>query len=545
VGGLVGRLNNTSGENAAFQNSFAAFKMTGDTEVGGLLGSASNLHTFSGVYWDSELSGVYVASGVGSTTSAIARNTSEMMTKSTFWMFDFDSLWKIADGFNYPSLRAHVISGIELTAPLYVQGYPAAGVNRLAWHISVMADLYIVLRATTNNYSHAEAIAISFSNTHDDFMVSPNETYYYWIVAADIAENTSNPVGPASVTTTGLLSPPTLGSGTIKAVAGNWEYFDFSLGAASTSYTDGAFVGDVRGTSNEGVNFGNENAPNIEGRRIHFVGYGSLADVRHVPFRVDAQPWRNVSWELGYLPLQVGQVWAVFTSEKNYTVMEVSQVPDEHGSEFSFNYMYLGGGSPAFVNMGGTPKAVVYVSGDSQAGDQESDLAEPFVVRILDENGDGLPGVIVEFKLVDSPSGEIHWGAIQRTRVISDANGFAASTLKTGNQNGVYTTWAYTSHIPDAVEFIAFVGALSTDVDINRPEQIQLAQNYPNPFNPTTKIRYELPIGSDVSLKVYDMLGREVATLVSGIQASGSHEVNLDASSLSSGMYLYKLEAAG
>lgn len=68
-----------------------------------------------------------------------------------------------------------------------------------------------------------------------------------------------------------------------------------------------------------------------------------------------------------------------------------------------------------------------------------------------------------------------------------------------------------------------------------------LEQNYPNPFNPTTVISYELPTGGKVSLKVYDMLGREVQTLVTERQDAGSHSVTFDGTRFPSGIYLYKL----
>jgi hypothetical protein len=75
------------------------------------------------------------------------------------------------------------------------------------------------------------------------------------------------------------------------------------------------------------------------------------------------------------------------------------------------------------------------------------------------------------------------------------------------------------------------------------PEEFALLQNYPNPFNPATVIRYDLPAGSFVTLKVYDILGREVTTLVNTQQSAGSHSIRFDASSLPSGMYLYQLRA--
>ena len=94
-----------------------------------------------------------------------------------------------------------------------------------------------------------------------------------------------------------------------------------------------------------------------------------------------------------------------------------------------------------------------------------------------------------------------------------------------------------------------------TDVDnentLTTTEYYSLEQNYPNPFNPSTKIKYTIPsvIASEtkqtqmVSLKVYDVLGNEVATLVNEEKPAGNYEVQFDASGLASEIYFYKLRA--
>ncbi|MDP4197632.1 MAG: T9SS type A sorting domain-containing protein, partial [Bacteroidota bacterium] len=71
----------------------------------------------------------------------------------------------------------------------------------------------------------------------------------------------------------------------------------------------------------------------------------------------------------------------------------------------------------------------------------------------------------------------------------------------------------------------------------------QLMQNFPNPFNPVTTISYSIPEDANVRLKVYDILGKEVKTLVNRNETAGIHKVNFNASSLPSGLYIYRIEA--
>jgi hypothetical protein len=75
------------------------------------------------------------------------------------------------------------------------------------------------------------------------------------------------------------------------------------------------------------------------------------------------------------------------------------------------------------------------------------------------------------------------------------------------------------------------------------PDNYYLSQNYPNPFNPTTNIYYQISNNSFVSLKIYNITGEEISTLVNQKQEAGSYQVTFDGSSLASGIYFYKIKA--
>jgi hypothetical protein len=98
--------------------------------------------------------------------------------------------------------------------------------------------------------------------------------------------------------------------------------------------------------------------------------------------------------------------------------------------------------------------------------------------------------------------------------------------------------------IDDTLSLINQVTGIGDDQgSLLSPNSYNLAQNYPNPFNPITTIQYSIPQRSSVTLKVYDILGKEVAALVNEEKDRGVHSVNFDASGLASGLYLYRLQA--
>ena len=123
------------------------------------------------------------------------------------------------------------------------------------------------------------------------------------------------------------------------------------------------------------------------------------------------------------------------------------------------------------------------------------------------------------------PMGDLRWWPDQYSQWKAQAS----------DEHNRINTWLETGKDPNAVGVREVKGAA--------PSEYKLNQNYPNPFNPTTKIEYSVPKSGYISLKVYDLLGQEVATIFSGNQKAGNYVATFDGSDLASGVYLYKLES--
>ena len=84
---------------------------------------------------------------------------------------------------------------------------------------------------------------------------------------------------------------------------------------------------------------------------------------------------------------------------------------------------------------------------------------------------------------------------------------------------------------------------VSNEIETDTPNLFSLNQNYPNPFNPSSTINFGIPVASEVTLEVYNILGQKVKTLLNEQKSAGFHTVTFDATNLSSGMYIYRIQA--
>lgn len=129
-----------------------------------------------------------------------------------------------------------------------------------------------------------------------------------------------------------------------------------------------------------------------------------------------------------------------------------------------------------------------------------------------------------------TPSLASHWAT--KILLLPVGTNKVRFVAKSGYGNNVYIDNITSGPMTGAQNQLTFI-----------PDRFELQQNYPNPFNPVTKINFSLPAQTQVTMKVYDVLGKEVATLINEVKPAGMHDVSFNASNLSSGIYFYKIEA--
>jgi hypothetical protein len=194
----------------------------------------------------------------------------------------------------------------------------------------------------------------------------------------------------------------------------------------------------------------------------------------------------------------------------------------------------------AWQNSGGTPLPVELTSFTASVVDNSVKLAWQTATEVNNY------GFQVQR---NTPLSSPLEGGMSETRGVWDDIGFVQGS---GNSNSP-KSYSYTDTPTGCNTFkyrlkqIDFDGAYEysdgVEVTLDAITEYSLEQNYPNPFNPTTTIKYQVPEAGNVTLKIYDTLGREVKTLVNETQSSGVYSVEFNASQLASGIYIYKLQS--
>ena len=143
-------------------------------------------------------------------------------------------------------------------------------------------------------------------------------------------------------------------------------------------------------------------------------------------------------------------------------------------------------------------------------------------------------------------------GKSEQGKVYTDGASFGTGLSKEGIIGYVLFTEKTAGNHTAGIESVIARNSGNLDLDVKFegdnfgseiPKVFQLNQNYPNPFNPVTKIEYALPKDVKVSIKIYDILGRQVSVLVNDVQKAGYYKLDWNGSSLSSGIYFYQMVA--
>ena len=254
--------------------------------------------------------------------------------------------------------------------------------------------------------------------------------------------------------------------------------------------------------------------------------------MKHLSFFLLSILLASLSYAQGYYPLKVGNAWTYrdtsyfgdSTSVATITVFKDTAMPNGKTYAYLSNGLFLRQqGDSVYSYNSGMEGSLYYFT------NKEVDTLNFSAITRSTCDVFGTLKTVWEFRPTMGTA-----ESILDYEVIADSIGLVV-------EGGFYGNSSLIRANIDGVQYSSLTAIQNSKNSF--PSQYSLEQNYPNPFNPVTTISFALPRESFVLLKVYDLLGREVATLTSEQISSGDHAVRWDASSFPSGVYLYRMQA--
>jgi len=222
---------------------------------------------------------------------------------------------------------------------------------------------------------------------------------------------------------------------------------------------------------------------------------------------------------------------ATVSIEDDYITRRLEAENAELGETLTVQSEFAGASGGEYVNMEGEGQILWDNTNIEIPNNREVTIS----IRYLLPFGDKAQHLFVNGDSLGSP---YFGGALERWQ-LKDTTFTSGSDI---NSTAIRAFWGFMN--VDYMDVTTVKKSVSVEDEIvNLPKNLKLKQNYPNPFNPSTTINFSLPQATRVNLTVYNAIGREVATLVNGRLSSGTHSVVFDASSLASGLYIYRIEA--
>jgi hypothetical protein len=274
---------------------------------------------------------------------------------------------------------------------------------------------------------------------------------------------------------------------------------------------------------------------------LYEITFDSIITLKHLISNPDIFSW---------YPLQIGNKWVYEQTVEIYTNRFAIEVVDDTLIAGYYYYKIkrynLDEEEYYFERIDSSEGKVYRYISESDDAKYDFSLTDVGDTLIFDENDEYEIGWFLEH---EEPFNQ--WGLTSTKRMFNAiliTSGYQLYTFvkdiglyREEGGEVLYSVVLLKGMVKDGVAYgdISLVGV---DDNQESPKEFSLYQNYPNPFNPTTNIGFRIANSGFISLKVYDILGREVATLVNEDRPAGEYEVKFDASGLTSGLYIYKLQ---